>query len=124
MGLKKDNKQISDLWHGIVDNEKKEWIEYMRKKVNTQWDIAICILLLFILGLFPDICYYYLRDEWDCIGEISRGMAGFFLPMGITYETASGKIMNLAGVIITVVGLIISTYMNLMQRLEKFETNK
>ena len=88
----------------------------MRKKVNTQWDIAICILLLFILGLFPDICYYYLRDEWDCIGEISRGMAGFFLPMGITYETASGKIMNLAGVIITVVGLIISTYMNLKQR--------
>lgn len=94
-------------------------MEDMRNRENIKLDVGICILLLFVLGLFPDICYYYLRDQWDCIDEISRNMAGFFFPMGITYQTASEKIMNLAGVIITVVGLIISTYMNLMQRLEK-----
>lgn len=89
----------------------------MGKKDNIKSNVVICILLLF--GLFSDISYYCLRDKCDCIGEISRKLAGFFHPMGITYATASEKIMNLAGVIITVVGLIISTYVNLMQRLEK-----
>lgn len=89
-----------------------------RDRQEVAKDILILIIIFFVLGLLPDVGFH-LRDKCTCIDTIILNLYNFFQPFHLTYHSALENLRNSIGIIMSVVSLLLSTYINFVQRLEK-----
>lgn len=97
-----------------MESRKKEE-ERGKKRIISS---GIKMLLMLLPGFSVDILYY-LRDYCPVVKRAVHRLYCIFQPWGITYNSAMDIIGGIVGIIVTMVGLFISTNINLFQRSEK-----
>ena len=94
-------------------------MEKNEKKVIQNIINIFIIFCIIGLVLVPDISYHVLRHYNSRVDKIIQDIYYKFKPFHITYHSAFDNLKSSIGMIMTIVSLLLSTYINLVQRLEK-----